>query len=285
MEITTHLFAILQNFAFIGVVLFWLFVAKKVTDFADNYASGLDSDYEIGERSNLAVGLRRTGIYLGTIIGMLGPLLGESNGFGADLAVFFYEGAAVTAFMVIAGLWIGRALVGEKTSAAVGEHNEAVGIVAMAAYIATGLITLGSFVGEGGGIGTVIAFFIAGQLSLFLLVKLYDAVTPLNFAELVRDYNTAAGLLLGGVILSFGIILAAAISGPFNGWVESFLSFGFYAVAGAVLLFITEKVADWLFLPTTTIEVEIGRDENEAAALLTAAVLVAVALSLSVAVI
>jgi len=265
-------------FAAIAFALMW--IAKQISDFV--VRDDFDADVEIEEHSNLALGLRRAGLYLGLAIGLLGALAGGSEDFASDVIEMLTEGVAIVVFLFVAQVLTDRLVIhGISNRQALRDGNVAVAVAELGVYIATGLIAYGSFAGEGGGILAGLVFFAVGQLALLALATIYERVTPWSVIECIRDGNAAAGLMLAGMLVAFGFILHASLLGPFTGWVEDLLAFALSAGMGIVLLLLLQWPIDRLFLPGTSLRQEIETDRNAAAVSVAAAVKLALALVIS----
>jgi len=268
-------------FIYALVAFMYMWVAKK---FADWRTTDIDDDYEIEEKSNLAIGCRRVGLYAGIALGMAGALGGASKGFGADIVALLWEGAIVVACMFIArlvndNLTLHR-IENDKEAKA---GNTAVGLVEMGNYVGTGLILWGAFGGEGGGLVSAMVFFGLGQVTLLALFMLYELITPFSVRAEVAKGNSAAGLAAAGMMISLGIILRASIAGPTVGWTADLGSFAGSAVVGIALLLIFRKGIDWLFLPNTDLKTEVATDQNVSAVAVTYGIMFGLALIISAA--
>ncbi len=269
-----------ENLAFAVVVFFFIYIAKLIADWR---TKKIDDDYEIEEESNLAIGIRRAGLYLGISIAMIGPLSsGGQLTFFNELKAMAADGILVL-FLLFTARFISDKLIlkGIDNDDEAKKKNAAVGTVEFAIYIATGLILNGSFSGEGGGFLTSIVFFALGQIVLILICRIYEAVTPYSLLEEIKNQNLSAGISLGGTVLAMGIILRSSVTGNFVSWGNDLIGFGISAVSGIVLLLILKKVTDKLFLPHTNLKTEIVRDKNSAALILTESVIIAFAIILS----
>ena len=269
-----------QAIVFLAIAFGWMWAAKWFLDL--RMRAVYDADREIAESQNLAIALRRSGLYLGVAIGMLGALSGSGASFGADVVEMVLEGAAMVVFLFIAQAITDAVVVpGIKNAEAVRDGNVAVGLVEFGVFVATGLVAYGSFTGEGGGLPSAIVFFTLGQLALILLAVVYERMTPYHVVEQVRGGNVAAGLMLGGMLLAFGFILNSSLSGSFVGWTEDLLGFAASAGMGIVLLLLMQWPIDRLFLPGTTLRNEIETSPNPAAVAVAVAVKTALALVIS----
>jgi len=55
---------------------------------------------------------------------------------------------------------------------------------------------------------------IAMSLSMGILLKVYDVMTPINEWEEIKKGNLATAILMAAVILSYGIVIAAIMIAP-----------------------------------------------------------------------
>lgn len=276
-------------------VLLVLFLAKKARDRSyraallragAEEAPTLSADHQIEEASNLAVALRRCGLSVGFGIGLAGVVsggvtrfsagwqavadnMGELLGYCALLLVFFSVAQVVAERVVLGRL---------HNTQELHKGNTAVGFAELGIFIATGMVAYGSFHGEGGGWYTALGFFAMGQLALIVFALLYEWATPFNCLDEIENGNAAAGLMLGGTLVTLGIVLGFAISGPFTGWAEGIAGFGLSAAVGMALLIPLQRLIDRAFLPNTTLKIEVERDRNLAACSVTVCAQIALAI-------
>ena len=290
MDIAVTLTGLGQGFTYVIVGIFFIWLVKKVDDWR---TKDFDDDVHIDD-GNIAVGLRRAGLYLGIAIALSGAMGGSSKGFFLDVIQLLVDGLIITGFMfssrsindfiMLGNISNDKECVKEFTqpdgSKRIG--NTAVGMVEAGMYVATGFILNGSISGTGGtffqGIASAILFFVLGQLALLLFGFLYELITPFNVRNEIKDNNLAAGIGLGGILIALGIILMSSISGPFTGWTNDIASFGIYTVFGIVMLLIARAVVDRLLLPTTNIATEVKEDRNVAALIVVVSAVNAVAI-------
>lgn len=290
MNIAATLTGLGHGFIYVIVGIFFIWLVKKVDDWR---TKEFDDDVHIDD-GNMAVGLRRAGLYLGIAIALSGALTGSSKGFFLDLIQLLIDGLIVTGFMFSSRfindfIMLGninndeecvKTFVQPDGRKVVG--NTAVGMVEAGMYVATGFILNGSISGSGGtfiqSIISAVLFFILGQMALLVFGFLYELITPFNVRNEIKNNNPAAGIGLGGILIALGIILMSSISGPFSGWANDLASFGIYTVYGIVMLLIFKIIVDKLLLPTTNIATEIKEDRNVAALIVVASAINAVAI-------
>lgn len=262
-----------------AVVLAYIWIAKKWRDAA---TSKFDDDREIEQNSNLAVGLRRFGLYLGLAIGMSAALAGETSGFVNDLKTLAIDGALVLVMMMVARFFNDAIILrGINNDDQAQAGNTAVGLIEAGSYIATGLIMYGAFTGGGGtllqGYLSAMLFAVLGQISLLIFFEAYEFSTSFNVREEVKRANPAAGLAVGCMLVALGVILRASITGDFQGWLVDIKSFALSTGYGIVLLLLFRKIIDWLFLPNTTLQIQVEQEKNVAAVAVTQACILALA--------
>ena len=274
-----------QGLVFILVVLAFMYLMKQWRDWRTHF----DTDDEVEEKSNLAVGLRRAGLYVAIAIAMVGALSGSPQGFVPDLTALAIDGVLAVILLAGARIFNDNVIlrsVDNDTEAKNG--NVAVGLAEAGSTIATGLILYGAFTGESDtllhGILGVIVFAVLGQIALLIFYEVYQLITPFDVKDEIKNGNAAAGTAVAGMLVALGFILKASISGPAVSWVEDIVSFAIYAIIGILVLLVFRKVIDWLFLPNTNLAIEVSRDKNVAAVTMAQGAIIAVALVISAAI-
>lgn len=275
----SQLIVISQNAVFAIVVLAFIYISKFIDD---RRTTEMDDDKEIIDRHNLAVGIRRTGLFLAMAFGMTGPLIsGKSTGFLSDIKLLVIDGI-LALMMLFAARWITQKAILRNINgdSEIKSGNTAVGIVEGSIFIATGLILHGSFSGEGEMISSIV-FFILGQVALIILFIIYEKLSKFALLKEINSGNPAAALAVAGVLISLGIILRSSVSGNFTGWAGDIISFFVSAACGIALLLVVSKVCVRLFLPGGNLDREITQDRNISALLVAQAVIIAFSLVLS----
>ncbi|MCG8567740.1 MAG: DUF350 domain-containing protein [Desulfobacterales bacterium] len=296
MSITSILLSLVQGACFALVGIGFIFLAKRLDDWRTR---DFDDDRHIDD-GNVAVGLRRAGLYLGLAIAMAGALSGSSSGFWLDLVYLIVDGLIITGFLFSSRTVNDLVMMGhiDNDAECVREFtlpdgrtvtgNTALGMVEAGMYIATGLILNGSL---SGGVSSffqslmsALVFFIIGQAVLLLFGLLYELITPFNVREEIKRNNLAAGIGLGGILIALGVILMSSLSGPFTGWGRDLASFAIYTVFGMILLLGFRSLVDRVLLPTTNLATEIKTDQNVAALVVVESAIIAVAVIIAYAI-
>ncbi len=267
-----------KGFVFVAISVLIIFLAKLL---ADRRTTEFDDDVHIDD-GNLAVGLRRSGLYLGIAIALCAVVTGDSKGFYSDILALFTDSGLILISLFLSRYINDKIMLGHiNNDQECMQGNAAVGIVEACMYIATGFVLNGSLTGLSNtmveSILSTLVFFILGQAALLIFGYLYEVITPFNVRDEIKKGNPAAGLGLGGILIALGIILRSSIAGPSTDWSIDIANFGIYAVYGIVMLLVFRLVIDKILFPTTKLSLEITEDKNVAALLVAESAIIAVA--------
>lgn len=251
---------ILPGFIHLAVVLV-LLVAGKVA--YDGLHRGFGLRSELLEKRNLAAAVAVAGYYLGLAIVLGGVVSGPASFSLLDDVI----GLAIFGLLGIVLLNL-SALINDKAVFSrfaieheiVEDRNVGVGILEGASYVAVGLITAGAMSGEGG-LASGLAFWVAGLVALIVAGRLYDRITPYDLHDEIEKGNTAVAAAFAGVLAGFGNVIRLAGEGDFVSWNQSLTEFGYYAVAGLVLLPLVRLFADKILLPGARLGDELVREQ------------------------
>ena len=268
-----------KGFVFVIISVLIIGLAKFM---ADRRTTEFDDDAHIDD-GNLAVGLRRAGLYLGIAIALSATMGGDSKDFLSDVITLSADGILILICLFSCRYINDKIMLGHiNNDQECMKGNAAVGIVEACMYIATGFVINGSLSGLSNtlmeSVLSTIVFFILGQFALLVFGYLYEVITPFNVRDEIKNGNLAAGLGLGGILVALGIILRSSIEGPFTGWSNDIINFGMYASYGIIMLLVFRVVIDKMLLPTTKLSVEIVEDKNVAALLVAESAIIAVAI-------
>lgn len=282
MDTLDNLVARAQALLFAAEVLLIAFLAKKVDDWR---TTKFDDDHQIVDQGNVAVGIRRAGLYLGGMIGMAGVLSGSSNGLAADLLGILGFGLAAYAALFAARFICHRLVLrGISDDDECLRGNAAVGIVQFGFFLATGLLLNGSLSGDGGdwwsGAQSFVLFFLLGQGVLLVLAFGFQRLTPFDDRQLLRAGNRSVALELAGTFVAIAIILRGGLSGPSQGLQADVIAFLASALFGSVVLLVFQLMARRAFLGWADLAPGLRRD-NLALALTLLALTLAFALVIS----
>lgn len=266
-----------KSLTFTVLAIIIMYIVKR----ADDWRTPFNEDEEINQKRNLAIALRKSGIFLGMSIGLAGALWGTSGSFrlATDVAAFIEDGILMMVLLFVAFLVNKKLILWEvDNDQALQNGNAAVGTVEFANYVASGLIMNGAFSGDGGGLLTAIVFFAIAQLAFVVSFTVYSRITQRNIChEIDVNGNIAEGVDLAGLLLAISLILRASIAGPFTGWVPGIITFLVYFVIGLVFLLMCRFACNRIFLPGASYDKEIKTDQNVGAATISSMLQIAVA--------
>lgn len=232
---------------FSAVIILGLMFVMKIT--VDKIVSKhYNSDQEI-RNGNLAVTLRRCGLYLGTAIAMYSII--------GDWYMQLIDGATIIVFMLVA-MYISEVIIFPNFDniEALKNRNLAIGFSEAGLFIGTGIIATASFSGSGPWVSSIV-FFILGQVILLAGVYFNEFVHKGTISEIEKG-NTSAGIMLGGITIAYALILKGAIAGPFTGWLIDIQAFFISAIMGGLLIFLlASKVIERIFFSGNSIGKEV----------------------------
>lgn len=260
---------------YVALAIVFLFISKKIADVITKF----NDDEEIGKNANLAVALRRFGIFVGICIA-LRAIISETTAY-MDVAFFCIYGLIVTLIFFIAHFINDYIIIrGVSNNNLIKAGNIPTGLIEAGAFIATGILVNGAFSGGEGGIISAVVFFFLGQVVMILAIFIHQKIYAFDVVACVKENNASAGVTVAGLLIAYSIILRSSIAGDFIGWTKSLIAFFVSAVAGMVCLIIFERIAGMIFLPNTSIRENIHAG-NTAAMILVQSITIALSLIIS----
>lgn len=265
----------LVKIIYVALVIVFLFLSKKIADAITRF----DDDAQISQNDNLAIALRRFGIFVGICIALQALITNTSS--YRDIGIFAVS-ALIVVVIFFAAHFINDFVIIPKVcnNEMVKAGNVPTGLIEAGAFIATGILVNGAFSGEEGGILSAAVFFFLGQIVMIAAIFIHEKVYRFNVVQCVQDNNLSAGVAVAGLLVAYGIILRASIAGDFTGWISSLSAFAVSAITGMIGLIIFERIAALIFLPKTSIGDAI-RKGNTAAIVLVQAITIALSIIIS----
>lgn len=257
---------VLHGVALILLYMLILLLAKVAVDFFTPY----NVDEELTKKDNVALATSIAGYLSATTIIFIGCLLGPSQGIMTDLMT-------VGGYSILGILLLNLSrVINDKfilhrfsnVKEIIEDRNVGTGAVLFGSYIASGLIVAGAIHGEGGGILSLIVFFLLGQIALILFSKVYNWITPFDIHDEIERDNVAAGVAFGGTLIAVGIILMKGASGNFISWTHNLSIFGMDLLLVFILLPLVRYFFDKVIMPKASLDHEIQYDRNLGAGLL-----------------
>ena len=265
----------LVKIIYMVLVIVFLFLSKKIADAITRY----DDDAQISQYDNLAIALRRFGIFVGICIALQALVNGGSS--YRDAGVFAVS-SLVVVFIFFVAHFINEFVIVPKVcnNELVKAGNVPTGLIEAGAFIATGILVNGAFSGDVGGYLSAAAFFFLGQIVMIAAIFIHEKIYRFNVTQCVQDHNLSAGVAVAGLLVAYSLILRSSIAGDFTGWISSLTAFAISAGTGMIALVIFERIAAFIFLPGTSIG-EAIRKGNTAAIVLVQAITIALSMIIS----
>jgi uncharacterized membrane protein YjfL (UPF0719 family) len=249
----------------------------------------IDVDHELTGKDNVAFSILTVGFYLGVLIIFLGVLQGDSEGYLRD-ALIIGSYSLIGILLLIATSVINDRIIFSKKfnfyKEIIRDENKGTGFIEAANFIGSALIIYGAITGrtinlfpdleENGlflsGFVSLIAFWLLGQVLLFVFLKIYAKYSSYRvFEQLERD-NEAVGLVYASIFVSISYLYSQAIKGDLISWILTLENVGYYMVLGLILLPISRFIVDKIILPKSSLKDEIVNQEvpNKGAAIIEA---------------
>lgn len=243
---------------------------------------GYSVTHEIVKNNNSALGIRGGAFFLGAVMALAWIAKPSGIGHRADLDMLGASVAIVIAVLTVSQYVNDRMILFDyhNNDEVVGKNNMAVATVEASTLFATAMITAGALSGWHGGFLVSLVWLGIGQLFLIALSMVYRLLMP-ELYKALREGNQSCAFSLGGVLLSGGILLAFAISGPFNGWGKDLRAVLIYMVPWVILMAVSHYVLNRLLLRGSHLKDEMIRDNNTGAGFMDAMI----SLSVTVAVV
>ncbi len=265
------------------VALLFLTMAKKVFDLVTPYSGTV----QLTEKDNPAVGVMLVGYLLGVIAVISGTFAG-GGGIGdltvavflADLREALLRAVLGMLLVLLAGLINDRIILRgiDCTREIIEKRNISVAAIQGTTFAGSGLIVAGAIHGSAS-LGNAIGAYALGQAALVIYALIYQRATSYDDQEeLVDNQNLAVGLGFGGNMFAYSLLLmrgSQLAAGDFSSLLDRLLVFGYYALAGAVVLPLVRLFNDRVFLPRVRLSDEVLRERNTNAGFLEAALALA----------
>jgi len=272
----------LANLGILTGSMLGIFVLCALTFCVMGRLEGYNFVYELSHNDNPALGIRFGLFSLAAVISLLGMLHPSQVGLQEDVNIIVGYGALAIGLLVLARYVNDKLILSgfPNNREVVEEKNIAVASVEGATYVATGLIIAGATSDWHGGVWVSLGWFVIGQTFLVILSLVYRA-TAWGVFNALDTHNHACGIAISGFLLSGGIALGNAVSGPFNGWSEELANVGIYLAGWLVAMATAGIIAQFLLVFVGRVRLlrsEILQDRNIAAGVIEASVFLAATL-------
>jgi uncharacterized membrane protein YjfL (UPF0719 family) len=244
----TYIDAILTTVVYLGSSFVLFFIGKYLYQL---FHRGYHVKEELVEKDNLAFALAHTGYFIGLIAAIGGVMIGETAGLLTDLLYIFGYGI-ISLVLLNLSIIINDKIILRKFSVRkeiCEDQNEGTGLLEGASSIATGLIIMGSVYGEGGGIDTLLIYWLVGQILLVATSFVYNWITPFDVHEHIEKDNVAVGAAMAGVLIAIGNMIRHGLMHDFESWYDTAQYIGVDFGIGIVFIPIARLIADKILLP------------------------------------
>ena len=223
----------------------------------------IDIKDELVNKDNFAFSVAMVGYYLGLLLAIGGAFIGKSKGLATDLIELGVYGSLAIVLLNISG-FLNKKFILYKFSVEkeiVSDRNTGTGVVIAANHVANGLILLGAFSGEGGGLDTAMVFWLVGQVTLVFVARFYNAILPYDVHEHIEKDNVAVGIGFAGAMVAISNLIRNAVMHDFEGWSLAGIDLAVGVVVGIVLLPMVRLLTDMVLIPGRKLTYEIVNQE------------------------
>ncbi|MDB6035771.1 MAG: hypothetical protein JWM16_6109 [Verrucomicrobiales bacterium] len=246
---------------------------------------------ELTERDNPAFGASFAGYLLGVAIALTGTLPSRGVSFEEGLISMTFSGVLAVVLMRLS-IWINDAFVLSRFDGLVEilrDRNVGAGFAVAGASIGTGLVLAAVMTGNSESylyaIRDILVYWAVGQALFIAGAHLFFRMAGYDVQEaLEKKNNTAAGLSIGGFLISFGILMWAVSRNASGHLLDELAVTVLLAVTGGAILLLSRIATEKIILPRISFAKEISIDENKAAGLVSAASSIVTALLLAAAI-
>lgn len=225
---------------------------------------GIDVDYELVEKDNLAFAISQVGYYVGLLLVIGSTLVGDSLGLVNDLIQIFKYGVIGIVLLNIA-LVINDKLVLPKFKVRkeiIEDQNAGTGIIEGALAAGSGLLLFGAFSVEEQFLPFSLLYFLIGQLLFIVTAKVYNLITPYDIHKQIENDNVAVGVGMAGALLAIANLIRFAVGNEFQEWEEYAIIILFDGLIGLLMLPAVRFLVDKLLLPKRKLTDEIVNQDR-----------------------
>ena len=257
----TYIDAILTTVVYLASSFTLFFIGKYLYQI---FHRGYNVQEELVEKDNLAFALAHTGYFIGLVLAIGGIMMGETEGLLIDLMYIGIYGI-IALILLNLSIIINDKIILRKFSVKkeiTEDQNEGTGLLEGASSIATGLIIMGSIYGEGGGIVTVLIYWVVGQILLIFTSFVYNWITPFDVHEHIEKDNVAVGVAMAGVIIAVGNLIRHGLMHDFESWYATAEYIAIDFGIGMAFIPIARVITDKILLPGRSLTDELINQEK-----------------------
>lgn len=224
----------------------------------------INISHELVFKDNIAFALSQIGYYAGLIMALGGAIIGPSYGLKADVIDILVYGS-LSILLLNLSLFINDKLILYKFSVykeIIHDMNAGAGLIHGASAFSTGLIIFGAVFGEGGGIDTVLVFWLVSQILLIVTAFVYKSILSYDVHAQIEKDNVAAAIGFAGALIAIANLIRNAVMSDFVSWSNSFIEIGVCVGLGLLLLPIMRFLTNKVLLPGRKLTDEIVNQEK-----------------------
>jgi len=257
----TYIDAIITTIVYLSSCFALFFIGKYLYQL---FHRGYNVKEELVEKDNLAFALAHTGYFIGLVLAIGGIMMGETSGILIDLMFIGIYGFLALILLNLS-IIVNDKIILRKFSVKkeiTEDQNAGTGILEGASSVATGLIIMGSIYGEGGGIDTVLIYWVVGQVLLIFTAFVYNWITPFDVHEHIEKKNVAVGVAMAGAIIAIGNLIRHGLMHDFESWYITAEYLAIDAGIGLIFLPVARVIADKILLPGRNLTDELINQEK-----------------------
>ena len=273
---------ILTTDAYLISAFLLFFIGKVIYQI---FHPGIKVNYQLVEEDNFAFAISYVGYYIGLLLTIGAAVIGDSESDGTSSIDLIDHLINIGIYGLLGILLLNLAvIINDKVIFSkfkvkhelIVDKNVGTGIIEAGNSIATGLIILGAIhgegYGEGGPIVTAILYWLLGQIIMFVVSKVYNAITPYDIHDHIEKKNAAVAIGYAGALIAVANLIRFSLMHDFDSWVVTLEDVGIDTAIGLLLLPIVRFLADKILLPGQNLTDEIVNQEhpNHGAALIEA---------------
>ncbi|MBF0360525.1 MAG: DUF350 domain-containing protein [Oligoflexia bacterium] len=272
-----------HNCIYLMIVILMIFVGKWLFNFITSYSL----KDELTKKDNLAIALATNGYLVGIAIIAVAANIGETLSLSLFDGVLEVVGFSFLGMvLLLISKFVNEKFILKKFSVRkelIDDRNAGTGAVVFGNYVASALIVAEAISVEGGGFLFVLLFFFLGQIFLVAFAHIFVYLMPFDVhSELEKD-NVAAGVSLGGALISISIILMKGLSSDSVSTAQllpNIISFVIVGIFGLFLLSSLRFLFAKFFVFGVDLNKEISVDRNVGVAIIEASMMLIISFSL-----
>ncbi|MGB3463849.1 MAG: DUF350 domain-containing protein [Cyclobacteriaceae bacterium] len=261
---------VLTTIAYLISAFLLFYIGKLVYQL---FHPGIKVNYQLVEEDNFAFAISYVGYYIGLLLAIGAAVIGESEGgslydlLWSLLDIAIYGGLSI--LLLNLSVILNDKVIFSKFNVKkelIEDKNIGTGIIEAGNSIATGLIILGAIHGEGFGQGgpiiTAILYWVLGQVIMYIVSLVYNAITPYDIHDHIEKKNAAVAIGYAGALIAVANLIRFALMHDFDSWIVTLEDVGIDTAIGLLLLPLTRFLADKILLPGQNLTDELINQEH-----------------------